>query len=923
MATLRTAARLSKSLRAGPSRLNTTFSRFYSSQKSDSADIEFILGAPNWSVRSLLPNPASKPPPSVTPKQLHHLLRISALPQPANQEEEQSMLDTLESQIHFVKEIQLVDTTGVAPLARIRDESPAAIEEETIGIEKLKEALAKEKVSGRRGKIQRVPGEKNDRPDGTAWDGNALGSATKTKGKYFVVEIESDRGQDLSSILDRSQRADLTVLVAEVAESMRVRILELYEHTNPKDNSPNRSSPRPSPEAERDEDTPPLPPRPQGKEASGKNGSPRHGSNGKPLSPQAKVTALSAFEDWRDSVLLRVGAVVNKDDDGQGKKEGQGEPQDAAKSDVLPLDEDKDRMAKLQEIYHPVETPLAELPKATRLLIIHSLLLLMLSLEHYSAYSRVLMLNVTSSLNIDINILNQDEVSVARGLLQTALALSADQDTKEQPKKKDDMRKWKVGIASVAGAALIGLTGGLAAPLVAAGLGTVMGGLGLGATAAAGLLGTLAGSSVVVGGLFGAYGGRMTGRMMEKYAREVDDFAFIPIRGERRRNGKDKEFADKEHADKKSAEQDHRLRVTIGVTGWVKEESNFVVPWRVIGADSEVFGLRWEMEPLMNLGNAISALVTSAAWSVAGREVLARTVFSTLMSAVMLPLGLMKVAGIVDNPFSVAKSRADKAGEVLADALINKAQGERPVTLMGYSLGSRLIFSCLQSLERRNAYGLVESVIMMGSPTPSDTEDWQKIRSVVSGRVVNVFSENDSVLAFLYRTSSLQLGVAGLQPVEGVPGVENLNVSEMISGHLRYQFLLGRILTLIGLQDLDPSEIEREEAALADEDKRQEKERLENERKAGVKDRESSDAREILNSEDGFGEDARLQKKSGNCPVQVYSHQKGFPRIISPDGTQRVIDWGDHRNALDLDGNPFFVIGFNVITGKSVKEDWV
>ncbi|KAJ5435289.1 Protein of unknown function DUF726 [Penicillium cf. griseofulvum] len=662
---------------------------------------------------------------------------------------------------------------------------------------------------------------------------------------------ESDRGQDLSSILDRSQRADLTILVAEVVESMRVRVLELYEHTNPKDDSPNRSSPRPSPDADRDEDTPRLPPRPESKEAAGGSRSPRQGSTSKPLSPQAKVTALSAFEDWRDSVLLRVGSVVNNNDGDQSKKEGQEELQDASKSDDVPLDEDKDRMAKLQEIYHPVETPLAKLPKATRLLILHSLLLLMLSLEHYSAYSRVFMLNITSSLNIDINVLNQDEVSVARGLLQTALALSADQDTKEKPKKNDDMRKWKVGLASVAGAALIGLTGGLAAPLVAAGLGTVLGGLGLGATAAAGLLGTLAGSSVVVGGLFGAYGGRMTGRMMEKYAREVDDFAFIPIRGEPRRNVKEKE----------SAEQDHRLRVTIGVTGWVKEESNFVVPWRVIGADSEVFGLRWEMEPLMNLGNAISALVTSAAWSVAGREVLARTVFSTIMSAVMLPLGLMKVAGVVDNPFSVAKARADKAGEVLADALINKAQGERPVTLIGYSLGCRLIYSCLHSLERRNAYGLVESVILMGSPTPSDTEDWRKIRSVVSGRVVNVFSENDSVLAFLYRTSSLQLGVAGLQPVEGVPGVENVDVSELISGHLRYQFLLGRILALIGLQDLDPSEIEREEAALASEDERLEKELLENEREAGVKDRESSAARDALNSEHGFGEDSRLQKK--------------------------------------------------------------
>jgi hypothetical protein len=231
------------------------------------------------------------------------------------------------------------------------------------------------------------------------------------------------------------------------------------------------------------------------------------------------------------------------------------------------------------------------------------------------------------------------------------------------------------------------------------------------------------------------------------------------------------------------------------------------------------------------------------------------------MSAVMLPVGLMKVARVVDNPFSVAKARADKAGEALADALINKAQGERPVTLIGYSLGSRVVYSCLQSLCRRSAYGLVESVILMGSPTPSDGEAWRRMRSVVCGRVVNVFSENDSVLAFLYRTSSLQFGVAGLQPIEGVPGVENLDVSEKISGHLRYQYLLGSILTTIGLQDLDQSEIAREEAALAAEDKKQEEERLRNEREAGVEDKESSGAAEKLNSEKGFQEEGRMQKQ--------------------------------------------------------------
>lgn len=98
------------------------------------------------------------------------------------------MLKTLESQIHFVKEIQRVDATGVEPLRSIRDESPAAVQEVTIGLDRLKEALAKEQVVGRQRRIRRMQSEKNDRPDGAIWDGNVLGSASKTKGKYFVVE---------------------------------------------------------------------------------------------------------------------------------------------------------------------------------------------------------------------------------------------------------------------------------------------------------------------------------------------------------------------------------------------------------------------------------------------------------------------------------------------------------------------------------------------------------------------------------------------------------------------------------------------------------------------------------------------------------------------------------------------------------------
>ncbi|EAW14135.1 uncharacterized protein ACLA_071680 [Aspergillus clavatus NRRL 1] len=186
---LRTSSRLARGLlprRA--SRLTNALARPYSSKKTEEIDIDAVLAKPSWSVKSLIPSEAAIESHTVTPKQLYHLLRLSALPQPANKEEEEAMLRTLESQIHFVKEIQRVDATGVEPLQSIRDETPEAIKESTIGLEHLKEALSKERVTGRSKRIQRVETARNDRPDGDIWDGNALGYASKTKGKFFSVE---------------------------------------------------------------------------------------------------------------------------------------------------------------------------------------------------------------------------------------------------------------------------------------------------------------------------------------------------------------------------------------------------------------------------------------------------------------------------------------------------------------------------------------------------------------------------------------------------------------------------------------------------------------------------------------------------------------------------------------------------------------
>ncbi|TID16917.1 DUF726-domain-containing protein [Venturia nashicola] len=466
--------------------------------------------------------------------------------------------------------------------------------------------------------------------------------------------------------------------------------------------------------------------------------------------------------------------------------------------------------------YAGARTKLTRLEKEKRALLLECLVLLLLSLEQYPSESRILLLHVASSLELSTSDLNHYESQIAHGLLEAASHMSAESSVQARAASESASSKWKIGLATVAGAALIGVTGGLAAPLLAAGLGTVFGGLGLGAVS--GLLGALAGNSLLIGGLFGAYGGKMTGRMVERYEKEVEDFKFLPTR-----QSTSGISVQQQHVDVTSQQRGptpaaspgkHKLRVAIGISGSLNTSSDILTPWHVLNSDTlELFALRWEVAALTRLGISLASVVSSYAWQYAKWEIARRTIFGAL-AAGLWPVGLLKMARVIDNPFSVARVRADKAGKVLADALISKCQGERPVTLIGFSVGARVIYSCLLELAERKAFGLVENVVLLGAPVPSNSEPWTRIRSVVCGRVVNVFSTEDYILGFLYRASSAQFDVAGLQKVENVNGVENFDASKLVSGHTRYRYMVGQLLQLTGFEDVSKDDVEKEIAVL-------------------------------------------------------------------------------------------------------------
>lgn len=189
--------------------------------------------------------------------------------------------------------------------------------------------------------------------------------------------------------------------------------------------------------------------------------------------------------------------------------------------------------------------------------------------------------------------------------------------------------------------------------------------------------------------------------------------------------------------------------------------------------------------------------------------------------------------------------RSDEAGKELARSLLINKGGHRPVTLVGYSFGARIIYSCLKALAlyqdkweefqlelaekmRRSASSknkssgegnkkenrtmcvvddvefdrepasIVEDVIIMGLPKFINLAAWARLRQIVGGRLVNVYSRADTVLSYMFRYKQL-LGSLKFLPVAGnatvaVPGVESIDVTDLVAHHHEYSVKIGPIL---------------------------------------------------------------------------------------------------------------------------------
>mmetsp|Transcript_18689 Transcript_18689/g.40485 ORF Transcript_18689/g.40485 Transcript_18689/m.40485 type:complete len:192 (+) Transcript_18689:1-576(+) len=186
----------------------------------------------------------------------------------------------------------------------------------------------------------------------------------------------------------------------------------------------------------------------------------------------------------------------------------------------------------------------------------------------------------------------------------------------------------------------------------------------------------------------------------------------------------------------------------------------------------------------------------------------------------------------MDDPYKIVIMGADEAGRELAKCLLQSDE-RRPVTLVGFSFGARVIYACLRELARqqeiweeerlpksndteapskssfikkksaemvrfeyvREPASLIADVIFIGLPRVIDKKALTSCRRVTGGRFVNCYARNDWLLSLMFVTRG---GTpCGTKPIVDVAGVENFDVTNMVESHTKYGDAVPSILQMI------------------------------------------------------------------------------------------------------------------------------
>ncbi len=266
---------------------------------------------------------------------------------------------------------------------------------------------------------------------------------------------------------------------------------------------------------------------------------------------------------------------------------------------------------------------------------------------------------------------------------------------------------------------------------------------------------TVAGSAVGSG--LGAYVGK-------SYLGDIDDFSIVKVRGGVK-------------------------PAVITINGFLSQKTQSLMDWEEVlhtkYRRNAWYHVNWDSQTLLKLGfyilggggpAALKKVITDAA----------RKATKAATKRLAPGADVLAIISLATNPWHVAMVNAEKTGVVIAD-ILRRCKGKE-FTLLGHSLGARVIYFTLRTLATNAEKHMVRDVHLFGGAVDNDRAWWRHAKHAVGGSIYNYYSNNDQVLKYMYSAGTFfASSPVGRHKIERVKGVRNIDLSSIVDGHMKYK----------------------------------------------------------------------------------------------------------------------------------------
>jgi len=237
------------------------------------------------------------------------------------------------------------------------------------------------------------------------------------------------------------------------------------------------------------------------------------------------------------------------------------------------------------------------------------------------------------------------------------------------------------------------------------------------------------------------------------------------------------------------------------ISGFTSEDCLKAEEWITISSlypYSEVMALNWSSNKATNvLSTAYASITNEIMKNQANSSTMPvkKTMFDTLFTVAQsaITTGMAIKNNVWDNAYQQAITTGIYLAHLLGQTELFRGAA---VNLIGFSLGTLVIQSCLKELSAMGRDDIIYDVLLMGG-VANIAEINSQLVNVIGHRLFNCYSAKDSVLTNILSLANPDVKPVGLGPITyNDPKIINLDVTEIAQGHLKYRESLTQVLGL-------------------------------------------------------------------------------------------------------------------------------